>query len=61
LLKHDIGAGRLIPLLQEFAASPEKLLAYHSSGRMLPKKTTKFLAEMRGALAAASDPTASID
>ncbi len=42
-----VARGQLICLLENSVASPERLLAYHSGGSALPKKTAEFMALLR--------------
>lgn len=47
LVEGDLATGRLEALLTDSVASPERLFAYYSNARALPRKTSEFLADMR--------------
>ena len=52
IVEDDIAANRLVPILDQFVASPERLHAYFSGGKTLPRKTAEFLSLLRGDAAA---------
>lgn len=55
LVEAELADHRLEALLANCVASPERLYAYYSNARALPKKTIEFLADMRLCADALSD------